>query len=148
MAPKLVPEQYCRKTASTSPIDSAALIVISPAKVDLERQRGRQYCRVTSHTEMGHLKGLYCTFKYNWRILLISLCHVWWWPPYAGWVAASFFADSTHNNVAHLRVSTGQSIWGVLNTIMSSGRRGWRGKRGNKGGCFNYCWQIYFSVCL
>lgn len=61
MAPKLVPEQYCRKgkeNCLNEPIDPAAAIVISPGKVDLERQEDPQFCHVTLHMQKDQCRAL------------------------------------------------------------------------------------------
>lgn len=143
MALKLVPEQYCRKNCLTSPIDSAALIIISQRKVDLERQEGQSILNVTSHPQMGQFKRALMHIQIQETEIVSCLLTT-----YLGSVVASFFAYSTWNSVTHLSSSKGQSIWDALNTIMSSGMGGWRGKLSNKGGCFNYLWQIYSSICV
>lgn len=62
-------------------------------------------------------------------------------------MATFFFLPTQHEIVLHtLFFPTGRSIPDALNTIMSSGTEGWRRKRSNKAGGFNYSWQIY--LCL
>lgn len=90
MALKLVPEQYCRKNCLMSPIDSAALIVISPRKVDLERQEGQSILNVTSHPQMGQFKRALIHIQIQKKEIVPCLLTT-----YLGLVAASFFAYST-----------------------------------------------------
>lgn len=96
MALKLVPEQYCRKNCLTSPIDSAALIVISPRKVDLERQEGWSILNVTSHPQMGQFKRALMHIQIQEKQIVSRLLTT-----YLGLVAASFFLPTQHEIVLH-----------------------------------------------
>lgn len=85
-----------------SPIDSAALIVISLRKVDLERQEGQSILNVTSQPQMGQFKRALMHIQIQKKEIVSCLLTT-----YLGLVVASFCAYSTWNSVTHLSFSKG-----------------------------------------